>query len=126
MRILVDTNVLLWALVAPERLSARAQRLLSDPENVIVVSLVTAWELALKAQKLRLPLPLRDFLERGMRGLGAVWLPIELSHLLGTMELPPIHGDPFDRLLLAQAAHESLPLISADGVLGRYPVPVVW
>ena len=126
MRLLIDTHVLLWALVAPERLSARAQRLLSDPENSIVVSLVSAWELALKANKLGLSLPVREFLDKGMRSLGAVWLTIDLPHIVGTTALPPVHGDPFDRLLIAQSIEEKLPLVSADDVFCHYPSTAIW
>ncbi|HTR26391.1 MAG TPA: type II toxin-antitoxin system VapC family toxin [Terriglobales bacterium] len=126
MKILIDTHVLLWSLVAPERLSATARHLISDPENSILVSHVSVWELALKVQKLGMPLPLREFLEKGMRGLGAAWLTIDLAHILETKDLPPVHGDPFDRMLIAQAISERVPVVSGDTVFSRYPLSVIW
>ncbi len=125
MKALVDSHVMVWALVSPERLSAAAAEILSDPETSILVSYATAWELTIKSHRLRLG-PVARFLEKGMKSLGATWLPIEISHIEALADLPAIHEDPFDRMLIAQAMGEQVSLISADGVLARYPVPVVW
>jgi PIN domain nuclease of toxin-antitoxin system len=125
MKTLIDSHVMLWALLSPEKLSPAAAEILADPETTILVSYATAWELTLKTRRLRLG-PLGRFLEKGMKSLGATWLPIEISHIAKVAELPSIHGDPFDRMLVAQAIGEQVSLITADEVLARYPVPVVW
>ena len=116
---------MLWALLSPERLSGSAAEILADPETTILVSYVTAWELTIKAHRLHLG-SVGRFMDKGMKSLGATWLPIEISHIAKVAELPSIHGDPFDRMLVAQAIGEQVSLITADEVLARYPVPVVW
>jgi PIN domain nuclease of toxin-antitoxin system len=126
MKILVDTHTLLWALRSPERLSATSRDLLSDRATTILVSHVTLWEMVLKLRELGLPLALGPYLDQSMTRLGATWLPLAMNHMLAVLNLPPIHRDPFDRLLVAQAAHEQIPLISADATLARYPVRIIW
>jgi len=125
MRTLIDSHVLVWALLSPERLSATAERVLGDPSTVILVSYASAWELSIKARRLRLD-PVGRFLEKGMRELAAMWLPIEIRHIAVVPDLPPVHRDPFDRMLAAQAICEQLPLITSDATLARYPIPVIW
>jgi len=71
-------------------------------------------------------LPVDAFLEQGIKGLNAWWLPIGLSHILAVADLPSIHGDPFDRLLIAQSVCEQVPLISADADMARYPIRIIW
>ena len=125
MKALIDSHVMLWALLSPERLSGSAAEILADPETTILVSYVTAWELTIKAHRLHLG-SVGRFMDKGMKSLGATWLPIEINHIAAVADLPSIHGDPFDRMLVAQAISEQLPLITSDGVLTGYPVSVVW
>ena len=105
MRLLLDSNVLLWLLTNPGRLPWRVLRLLEDDANTLFVSWATMWELSIKVAKGRLPMPestIRSLLLEVER-LQIVLLPIEMKHILRTETLPHHHGDPFDRMIVAQA-----------------------
>lgn len=125
MRLLLDTHILLWAAGQDDRLSPAARRLLERPGNELVFSAASLWEVALKRQGGK-----SDFgaepavLRRMLLESGYVELPITGIHAAATSTLPPIHKDPFDRLLLAQAMTEGLTLVTADKVLSRYPGPI--
>jgi len=125
MKALIDSHVLLWALLSPERLSGAARSILEDPETTILVSHASGWELTIKSRRLGLD-PIRRFLEEAMKDLAAMWLPIEISHIAAVADLPPVHGDPFDRMLIAQAVCEGVPVVSGDTVFSRYPLSVIW
>lgn len=122
---MLDTQVLLRAAGEPRRLSARARRLLSDPLNELLFSAASFWEIAIKNALGR-----EDFrveprvLRRGLLDNGYVELPITSQHAVNLDTLPPLHKDPFDRLLVAQAVTEGITLITADAELARYPGPV--
>jgi PIN domain nuclease of toxin-antitoxin system len=124
-KLLVDTQLLLWAAGQPERLSARAKRQLNDPENELFFSAVSVWEITIKTSLGR-----DDFrveprvLRRGLLDNGYVELPITSEHAVNVDALPPLHKDPFDRLLLAQALVEGITLLTADAQLARYRGPV--
>ena len=126
MRLLVDTHVVIWATIEPERLSARARDLIKDPANELVVSAVSAYEIEFKRERDpvigRTPLDL----ERGLTGLGFIWLPVTATHAAAAGRLPRRHGDRFDRILVAQAVAEGMPLLSADRRLPAYDVEVIW
>ena len=129
MRVLVDTHVLLWwASSRGSRLSEPVQQLLADGTTDVSVSMASVWEIAIKAGTGRLQLP--DAVERyipdRLMRHGFDLLPIELSHALHAGSLPRIHGDPFDRMLIAQAQVEGLPLVTADPAIGQYDVEVIW
>lgn len=125
MKLLLDTQLLLWAAGQPERLSARARRQLNDPENELLFSAASLWEIAIKNSLGR-----EDFrveprvLRRGLLDNGYVELPITSEHAVNVDSLPPLHKDPFDRLLLAQALVEGVTLLTADQQLARYRGPV--
>ncbi|HEY7060032.1 MAG TPA: type II toxin-antitoxin system VapC family toxin [Chloroflexota bacterium] len=125
MKLLLDTHLLLWAAGQPERLSATARRLLDDPRNELLFSAASLWEIAIKSALGR-----DDFrvearvLRRGLLDNGYVELPITSQHAVSTDNLPPLHKDPFDRLLLAQALCEGITLVTADAQVARYPGPV--
>lgn len=125
MRLLLDTHVLLWAAGKDDRLSPAARRLLERPGNELVFSAASLWEVALKRQGGK-----RDFgaepavLRRTLLESGYIELPITGIHAAATSALPPLHKDPFDRLLLAQAMTEGMTLVTADKVLSRYPGPI--
>jgi len=124
-KLLLDTQLLLWAAGQPERLSARAKRQLNDPENELLFSAASLWEIAIKTGLGR-----DDFrveprvLRRGLLDNGYIELPITSEHAVNVDALPPLHKDPFDRLLLAQALVEGITLLTADAQLARYRGPV--
>ncbi len=128
MRALLDTHVMLWAAAASQRLAPDARATLEDLGTTLLWSPVSTAELAIKSSigKLHLPKPLPDFLERHIEQLGLTPLPLTDAHALALESLPIHHRDPFDRLLIAQAIVEAIPLISADPALGNYGVRVIW
>lgn len=127
MRVLLDTQVGLWMLGAPDRLNDAARRLVEDTTTTVLLSAASSWEIAIKwaLGKLELPEPPEDYVPDRIRSSGVTPLPIEHSHALGVARLEAHHRDPFDRLLVAQASAESLPILTADPVLGRYRVDVI-
>lgn len=128
MRLLLDTCSFLWAVRGDAQLSATAAALFRDPANEVFLSAVSAWEIAVKHQLGRLPLgdaPARYVpRERERHGIEPLAL-IEADTLL-LDRLPPVHADPFDRLLVCQAVQHGLTLLTPDPMIHRYPVPVVW
>ena len=128
MRVLFDVHSLLWSSDQPERLSARAREAMSSEANERLLSDVTVWEVAIKASigKLAFDIALPLYFERQSRRLQLTALPISRSHVLYVRELPLHHRDPFDRLLVAQALIEGLPLISNDYTLDAYGITRIW
>ena len=128
MRILLDTHTFLWWNEANPALSKRAHALLANPRNTLVLSVVSAWEMVIKSQggKLRLPEPPSVYIPTRAAHYGMEILPVSLTHVLVAESLPPHHRDPFDRLLVAQASVEQMPILSADPQIRRYSVEVVW
>jgi len=127
-RVLVDTHVVLWALTAPEKLGASARETLRAGSTQVLYSSVTTTELAVKLAlgKLILPVPLAELVAGLFREEGFTGLPYTHEHALELGRLPPHHRDPFDRMLIAQARVEGVPLVTADRVLHRYDVPILW
>ena len=125
MQLLLDTHLLLWAVVEPERLDVALVGMLEDPLNTPVFSVVSLWELVIKRGLDRSDFQMEPSLLRQAL-LEAGWreLPVEAHHALAVGQLPPLHRDPFDRLLLAQAQADGLLLITADRQLAQYPGPV--
>ena len=125
MRFLLDTHLLLWAAGQPARLPAPARRLLADVRNQLVFSAASLWEIAIKRGLGR-----DDFqvdprvLRRSLIDNGYEELPISGEHAVAVDGLPPIHKDPFDRLLVAQSMTEGITLLTSDAVVARYPGPV--
>jgi PIN domain nuclease of toxin-antitoxin system len=127
-RLLLDSHTLIWAADAPAKLSARAQGLIHDPANDRLLSAATLWEIAIKFSLGRLPLslPYRQWMDKAIADLVLVVLPITLDHAERQAILPWHHRDPFDRLLVAQAQVEGVPLVSADTTLDPYGVTRIW
>jgi len=125
MQLLLDTHLLLWAVVEPERLDVALVGMLEDPLNTPVFSVVSLWELVIKRGLDRPDFQLEPALLRQAL-LEAGWreLPVQAHHVLAVGQLPPLHRDSFDRLLLAQAQADGLLLITADQQLAQYPGPV--
>jgi PIN domain nuclease of toxin-antitoxin system len=127
MKLLLDTHAFIWWDSDPAQLSAPALAALRDPANEVWLSVASVWEMVIKAQlgKLTLRLPLAD-LVRQQQANGLQVLPVTLAHVLAVEGLPPIHKDPFDRILIAQANVEGAELVSADQLVRQYPVRVLW
>ena len=128
MRVLVDTHVFLWWVEGDRALPARARAALADQENECLISLVTAWELAIKAGlgKLKLALPVKRYVVEHVAANGFRMLDLQMAHVGRVETLDPHHGDPFDRLLIAQALEEKLPVVTADPVFRKYGVKRIW
>ena len=128
MRVLLDTHVLLWSFDNPARIRKETAELLRDPRSDLVWSVIGTVELALKVNrgKLKVPGGLDAFLDDRRRSLGFSILPVDHRHALAVAGLPRVHGDPFDRLLVAQAKVEDIPLVTADPVLRKYGIEVIW
>ena len=128
MRFLLDTHTLLWSFSGSTSLSTRARRLIEDGANEILVSAVSAWEIATKVRLGKLPTGeelISDFCFY-LTQLGVDPLPISIEHALRAGRLPGEHRDPFDRMLIAQAQAEDIPIVSNDRVFDEYHVQRIW
>jgi PIN domain nuclease of toxin-antitoxin system len=124
-KLLLDTHVLLWAAGEPDRLSQETRALLGDPGNMLLFSAASMWEIAIKSGLGRDDFQVNPrLLRRGLLDNGYEELPIKSEHSLAIDALPPIHGDPFDRILVAQATIEGIELLTADQAVARYPGPI--
>jgi len=125
MKLLLDTHLLLWAAGEPKRLSKQARTLIDNPDNELLFSAASLWEVAIKRGLGR-----EDFkadarlLRRGLLDNGYSELPIISDHVVATESLPPIHKDPFDRFLVAQATVEGVTLLTIDSLVAQYPGPI--
>ena len=125
MKLLLDTHVVLWAVSEPHRLPADARALMEEPATELIFSAASLWEVAIKNGLGRASFSVdprllrRNLLEHDYREL-----PITGTHATAVDLLPPIHRDPFDRILVAQAQIEGLTLLTADDTLARYPGPI--
>jgi PIN domain nuclease of toxin-antitoxin system len=128
MTLLLDTHAFLWFVLDAAQLSAPARALIEDPANDVFVSPACYWEIAIKVAlgKLDLHSSYDDFMQRGLGENDFAILPIEPRHTSLLTKLPFHHRDPFDRLLVAQASVENLPLVSAEEALDAYGVRRLW
>lgn len=124
MRVLVDTHCWLWLQVSPERFNADLLAQLANSENEILLSAASAWEMAIEysLNQLPLPAPPGEYIPSRMRLSGTAALPVLHTHALGVAQLPPHHRDPFDRLIIAQAQHERIAVVTADRQFDPYEV----
>ena len=125
-RLLLDTHLLLWAALFPERLPKKASRLMNELSNTLYFSTVSIWEISIKLTRPRedMEIDVRQW-RSGLLDNGYQELTINSLHAMSVRDLPDIHKDPFDRLLLAQAMREDLTLVTADEVLASYPGPIL-
>ena len=123
MRLLLDTHVFLWLQTTPERLGRRLA-LVEDEDNELLFSAASSWEIAIKhaLARLVLPAPPERYVPDRIRAIGAQPIAIEHGHALAVSSLPPLHRDPFDRLLVAQATALGAPIITADPAVAQYEV----
>ena len=124
MRFLVDTHCWLWLQASPERLAPEMLSQLADPDNELLLSAASSWEIAIKFAlgKLPLPEPPAVYVPRRMAASGSRGLAVEHAHTLRVADLPTHHRDPFDRLLIAQAQIEKLTIVTVDRQFERYDV----
>jgi PIN domain nuclease of toxin-antitoxin system len=124
-KLLLDTHLLLWAADGSFRLPAQVRALLDDERNEPVFSAASMWEIAIKSGLGRQDFQVNPrLLRRGLLDNGYRELPISSEHVVAIDWLPPIHKDPFDRLLLAQCIVEGITLLTVDPLVGQYPAPV--
>lgn len=128
MRALLDTHSYLWWVTGDPRLSEAAREVIEDGRNEVLLSVASAWELAIKSALGRLELanPIDELLPDSLARNGFRPLTVELPHALRVARLPPIHTDPFDRLIVAQAQVEDLPILTSDPAITRYEVDTIW
>jgi PIN domain nuclease of toxin-antitoxin system len=128
MRALLDTNSFLWFIGGSDKLSIDARNFIADIDNQLVLSSASLWEIAIKASlgKLDLLQPFNQLIPQQLEQNDITILPIEISHLTKVINLPFHHRDPFDRLILAQALTEELPIVSPDALFSQYSVSLVW
>ena len=128
MRLLLDTCTFLWLVAGADDVSPRARQAFRDPDNEVYLSAASAWEIALKSQLGRLPLPEPAAVfvpsQRSAHGIDA--LPIDEAATLHVAKLPILHRDPFDRMLVAQALVGGLVLVTPDQAIRQYPVRTLW
>lgn len=124
MRVLLDTRVLLWWMTDRSKLRQATQKLMADEATELLWSAASTWELGIKVQlgKLRLQQPLDLFVVQQMAEQKLTSLPIQHAHAARAALLPPVHRDPFDRMLVAQAMCEAVPLLTADQPLAAYGI----
>ncbi len=127
MKLLLDTHIFIWLATEPGSLSPRARLLCQDPDNELLLSIGSIWEMQIKRQlgKLAFVTPLADLIAVQQAVNRIALLPIELAHILALQTLPPLHKDPFDRLLIAQANVEDITLLTTDSTLPGYQVRMV-
>jgi PIN domain nuclease of toxin-antitoxin system len=127
MRYLLDTHTLLWAIESPSKLSRLARKIIDDHASVLLISIATPWELAIKTNSGKLDAQelLREF-DRSIFSAGYELLNTEVSHVIRAGMLPLYHRDPFDRLLAAQALELRVPLLSRDKIFDSYGVRRIW
>jgi PIN domain nuclease of toxin-antitoxin system len=127
MKLLLDTQIFIWWDSDSNRLPERYLHLCEDEANSLVLSVASIWEMQIKAQlgKLELDRPLQQIIYEQQEGNHLEILPVEAAHVFGLQALPTHHKDPFDRLLIAQAVIEGMPILSVDAVFGNYPIQVL-
>ncbi len=130
MKVLLDTHVFLWWIIDDDRISPKAGEIMRSGDNKLFLSVASGWEIAIKSSLGKIKIPgekhLAPFIHEQIKENGMSILPIHMSHALHVYQLPYYHSDPFDRILIAQAQLEKLPLLSADGQFQQYDIEVSW
>ena len=128
MKLLLDTCTFLWALSGEPPLPVRVAAMVQDPDNEVFLSAASAWEIAIKcaAGKLRLPEDPARFVPAMRAERGFTALAVDEESALHVTKLPPLHGDPFDRLLVSQAIVHGMTILTPDPIVARYPARTMW
>jgi PIN domain nuclease of toxin-antitoxin system len=128
MQVLLDTQAFLWWVFADGRLSRRVSKVMANEDNDCLLCMASVWELAIKAGggKIKLNEPIAQFIPSELRANGFSLLDIRLAHVFVIEQLPQHHRDPFDRLIVAQAIVEDLPVVSVDSALDSYEIERIW
>ena len=128
MKVLLDTHTFLWWITDDNRLSSSAREIITNGDNELFLSAATGWEIAIKAQlgRIKLPKEPNSFIAEQLRLNSIQSLPIHMSHALHVYSLPNHHRDPFDRLIIAQAQLENLPILTIVPQIAKYKVKVFW
>ena len=128
MRVLLDTHAIIWYFESDARLSPTALAAIDDTANHPSVSIASAWEMAIKTSngRLHLEVSLQTMLSEGLTAAGITLLQLSLAHIFAVTTLPQHHRDPFDRMLIAQALVEQLPIVSIDTALDAYGIERIW
>lgn len=128
MKILLDTHTFLWFVNGDPRLSANARKFIEQDTSQLLLSAASAWEIVVKATKHPswLAEPAHLFIPKNLRQINARVVPVRLRHTLRASRLPRLHADPFDRILVAQAQVEQVPLLTDDEWIRKYQVKVLW
>ncbi len=124
MKLLLDTHALIWSAIEPRRLSGSAAAAITDPANTIIVSSASAWEVSIKRRRGGLIFP--PVTRQVLLDLRMQPLDVSVEHAVAVEELPDLHKDPFDRILVAQARVEGCVLVSRDPLVRAYDVPTLW
>lgn len=128
MRALLDTHTFIWWVIDDNRLSSTARNIIADPGNNLFFSAASAWEIVIKVRlgKLNLPEPPETYIPSRLTMNRFESLPIQMNHALQVVNLPALHQDPFDRIIIAQSQVEKMPIITVDNKITQYPVDVIW
>lgn len=126
MRLLLDTHALVWWLTSPDRLSERAASVIGDPDNEVLVSAVSAYEIELKRPRDSLLSAVPELLTTAVTGQGFAWLQLTPVEAMAAARLPQHHRDPWDRIIVAQAMSHDAAIVTADRLMSAYGAPVVW
>ena len=129
MKALLDTHAFLWWTASRgARVSGIARELIEDADNEIMLSVASVWEIAIKvgSGRLELPGPIDDYVPDRLKRHGFSVLSLDVPHALHAARLPPIHRDPFDRLLVAQAQVEGIPIVTSDPAIAQYDIETIW
>jgi PIN domain nuclease of toxin-antitoxin system len=128
MKILLDTHTLFWSVEQPGKVSVAAMSALQDPANDRLLSAATVWELAIKVGlgKIKLSMPYRQWMEKAIIDLVLDIVPVTVDYADRVVVLPPHHKDPFDRLIIAQALVDAVPVAGSDAIFDSYGVTRIW
>lgn len=127
MNLLLDTHIFIWWDSEPEKLSEKVFQLCNDPQNTLILSTASLWEIQIKSQlgKIELGKPLNEIVEEQIAANNLLTLDIKFKHVYELENLPDIHNDPFDRIIIAQAKSEEFKLLSHDSKMADYPVEII-
>lgn len=128
MRVLLDTHAFIWWVTDDSQLSSIAYKIITDPSNELFLSSASAWEIVIKVRlgKLSLPEPPETYIPSRLKINRFQSLPIQMVHALQVANLPDLHRDPFDRIIIAQSQVENMAILTVDSQIIQYPVDVIW